>query len=138
MMAEPFIDASRRPLGEPLREIRNVRQISGEPIRRWFTSADMDLIVWFGEGGGPVAFELCYDKGHGEHSIAWNARRGYTHAVVDDGERRPGKPKASPLLLADGPFDARRLHGTIHALRHGLPAEVAELVLRALAGHPNF
>jgi len=29
-----------------LREIRDVRQVSGEPMRRWFSDEDFDLIVW--------------------------------------------------------------------------------------------
>lgn len=124
--------------GSPLREIVNARQIPGEPERRWFTSPDMDLIVWGAEGDGVTGFELCYDKQQNEHAILWSSRKGFSHLAVDDGEGRPGKPKGSPLLLADGRFDAPRVHGLLMRLRQELPPELSDFVLQVLEGHPNF
>ncbi len=137
MGVEPVAGRAARQ-GESLTEILSVRRIAGEPLRRWFTSNEVDLIVWFDDAGCALGFELSYDKGRGEHAIAWREGQGYTHWAVDDGEKRPGKPKGSPLLIADGPFDARRLHRTLSALREGLPPEVADYVLSLLARHPSF
>ena len=47
---------------EMLLEIRNVDQVPGEPRRRWFFSHEQDLLIWFVEGGKPVAFQLSYGK----------------------------------------------------------------------------
>jgi hypothetical protein len=81
-----------------MREIPNLRQIAGESKRRWFSSSDFDLIVWFSEDDVIAGFELCYDKQHAEHSIAWRNGNEFRHMAVDDGEGRAGKHKASPVL----------------------------------------
>jgi hypothetical protein len=87
-----------------LREINNVRQIVGEPSRRWFTDARLDLVVWT-DRGQTVGFQLCYDKQHGERAVTWKADSGFKHNAVDTGEDRPGRYKATPILVADGSFD---------------------------------
>lgn len=121
-----------------VREIVNVRQIPGESKRRWFTSTDFDLIVWLSDDGGFVGFELCYDKLYGEHSISWSETKGFRHMAVDDGEHRHGKHKASPVLVPDGFFDARRVHSAFAQVSASLPKDVSALVLQALESHPNF
>ena len=55
----------------PLSEVRNCRQVRGEPRRRWFGSEQMDLIVWCDDTGAPIGFQLCYDlarQSFSEHS----------------------------------------------------------------------
>lgn len=39
--------------GVMLREVRNARQVPGEPHRRCFFSHQQDLWVWFGDVGAP-------------------------------------------------------------------------------------
>lgn len=88
-----------------LHEIKKVRQIPGEPKRRWFNSADMDLIVWQRGDGQPCGFQLCYDKGHAERALTWRDGIGFEHRAVDDGEASGGgRMKASPILVPDGAF----------------------------------
>jgi hypothetical protein len=60
------------------------------------------------------------------------------HLAVDDGEQRPGKPKASPLLVAEGRFDARRVHRRLEEGRAALPPGLAGFALAVLARHPDF
>ncbi len=121
-----------------MQEIIKVRQIAGEASRRWFTSGDFDLIVWLAEDGRPTGFELCYDKRRHERSIVWQAAGGFRHMAVDDGEQRPGKYKSTPLLVADGVFEARRVRQQLAAVAGELPAEIACFVLQVLAQHPDF
>lgn len=121
-----------------MKEHPNVRQIPGEAPRRWFCSNDFDLIVWLSGDRGFLGFELCYDKPRNEHSISWTETGGFRHMAVDDGEQRPGKYKASPVLLPDGLFDARRIHSAFREASRALPEEVASYVLRALERHPEF
>ena len=121
-----------------MREGTNVRQIPGEGRRRWFSSDDFDLIIWLNDDGSFAGFELCYDKRHNEHSLVWNPVYGFAHMAVDDGESGPGKYKASPILIASGYFDARRIHTALIKEAHSLPKEVAGYVLHALEEHPNF
>ena len=64
-----------------LRELPRVRQVAGEPRRRWFHGHEMDLVVWEGEDGAPLGFQLAYDKHRDGHSITWRAGHGFAQAT---------------------------------------------------------
>jgi hypothetical protein len=121
-----------------MRELTKVRQIPGDPRRRWFFSHNFDLIVWFGDDGAIAGFELCYDKTKEQCSIVWRLQSGFTHMAVDDGEDRPGKYKATPILVPAGHFDAKRIHAAFENECSSLPEEVATHVLQTIAKHPNY
>lgn len=115
-------------------ELRNARQIAHEPARRWFTSPDMDLVVWLDEGGRLIGFQLCYDKHHQEKALTWrgDGERTLSHAAVDSGEASDMKYKASPVLLDDSRPD---LAGVAERFRREaglLPPDVATFVLEIL------
>jgi len=120
-----------------MKEICDVRQIPGEPKRRWFSSNEFDLIVWFSEDGSVHGFELCYDKQGKERSIRWSNSDGFHHMAVDDGEQILGKHKETPILVADGFFDAKQVHSKLSEVSHLLPEEIAEFVLTAIKRYPN-
>ena len=61
-----------------LREIPKVRQIEGEPHRRWFTDDHFDLVLWDDESRQIVGFQLCYDKHDGERAITWKEDSGFS------------------------------------------------------------
>lgn len=119
-------------------EVANVRQIPGEPRRRWFSSAAFDLFVYYAADGALVGFQLCYDKSRQERAIVYGEASGFRHLKVDDGEQRPGKYKAAPVLVADGVFDASRVYEKFSLASRSLPADVADYVRQALARHPGF
>lgn len=110
-----------------LRELPRVRQVAGEPRRRWFHGHEMDLVLWEGENGEPVGFQLAYDKHRDEHSIAWHAGRGFTHYQVDDGEAQ-ALSKEAPLLFRDGAFPRDRVLEQFLAAAAALPPEIAGFV----------
>jgi hypothetical protein len=114
----------------------NVRQIPGEAKRRWFFSDEFDLIVWLADDQQITGFELCYDKRDFEKSISWRDGAGFRHMAVDDGEHRPGKHKATPILVQDGLFDASRVYSDFLAVSNMLPEEIAGYVLQALGQYP--
>jgi hypothetical protein len=120
---------------DPLRELADVRQVPGEPRRRWFSSPDLDLIIWVGERGAVLAFQLCYDKSRGERALTWHSERGYDHAAVDDGERQPSQYKSTPILVADGRLDRERVLelfvAASEALPHSIRETVADLIMRS-------
>ena len=95
-----------------LSEIRNPRQVPGEGFRRWFTDEYFDLIVWYDE-----------------------ARRliGFQHNRIDDGEI-PGRSKMTPIVVADGSFNARpvaeRFREASAAIEPGIAAFVSETLNR--------
>ncbi len=121
-----------------MKEHLNVRQIPGESKRRWFHSENFDLIVWLSDDQGFSGFELCYDKQRSEHSITWHKSRGFVHMAVDDGEQRPGKYKASPILAADGRYEGQRVYSEFLKSCTAIPKEVAVFVLMALRQHPSM
>lgn len=77
----------------------------GHLTRKWFGDSYFDLYCWLDDKGSIHKFQLCYDKSHDEHALTWIRPSTYYHQRVDDGENRPGKSKASPVLIPDGMFD---------------------------------
>lgn len=65
-----------------MNEYINVRQIPGEPKRRWFYSKDFDLIVWLSDDQDITGFELCYDKDCNAYSIEWKIPGGFNPRKV--------------------------------------------------------
>ncbi len=120
-----------------LHEITNTRQAPDEPPRRFFFSHEQDLWVWFGQDGAPVAFQLAYGKYRNEHAIRWKAGRGFTHEQVDDGENA-GVIKQSPVLIADGAFNAVAVLTRFQELSAEIPNEIVDFVAARLREHPEF
>ncbi|MCC6353076.1 MAG: hypothetical protein IT577_04275 [Verrucomicrobiae bacterium] len=118
-------------------EILSVRQIAGEPRRRWFMCDAMELILWVDEMGGPAGFQLSYDKGGIERALTWHADRGYSHRRVDPGEGSGTSFKATPVLGASYWFKPRAVLAMFESAASGLPPEVADFVGRKLREHPD-
>jgi hypothetical protein len=111
-------------------------EIVGKAGRRWFSSPQFDLVLWLDAHQAFTGFELCYDKQDKEHAIAGTPQQGFRHMAVDSGEARPGKHKATPILVADGVFDVRRVRAAFQAVSDSLPREVAAYVTLALDQYP--
>lgn len=109
-------------------EIHGVRQIAGEPKRRWFCDDFFDLILWLDDGGGLLGFQLCYNKRGDQHALTWHAHSGYLHTRVDDGGSRPGKYKASPVLLPNGPFSKEAIAMIFLRASLSLERRIVEMV----------
>jgi hypothetical protein len=120
-----------------MKECVNIRQIPGESKRRWFSSKDFDLIVWFSDEDYFRGFELCYDKRGYERSLRWTSSGGFYHMAVDDGEQNLGQYKETPVLVVDGHFDARQVHSDFSEVSHMLPAEIAKYVLNTIGKYPK-
>ena len=120
-----------------LREIKNTQQVPGESPRRWFFSHEQDLLVWFGDDGYPVAFQLAYGKYRDERAIRWKVGRGFVHHRVDDGESG-GVGKEAPLLLPDGAFEAKGVLERFLALSREVPQDIVEFVAARLREHPEY
>lgn len=115
-----------------LRELRDTRQVPGEPRRRWFSSPDLDLIVWLDDDEQLVGFQLCYDKTRGERALTWRLGRGYDHMGVDDGESGPGQYKSTPILVADGFFDRARVAEIFLECSESVPQDIRSTVSKLL------
>ena len=115
-------------------EKKDVRQIPGEGVRRWFTDNYFDLIVWY-EEGQVIGFQLCYDKGGHERALTWHRPHRYLHTRVDDGEV-PFAYKMSPVLVQDGVFDHERIAEKFRRASTRFESRIAGLVLDALRVYP--
>jgi hypothetical protein len=111
-----------------LRELSHIRQVLEEPRRRWFADDYFDLIVWVGDGGECLGFQLCYNKSGDEHALTWYKETGFKHHRVDDGElQRPYK--ATPILVADGVVDFASLSCLFKERSGKMDQQVAGFVL---------
>ncbi len=118
-----------------LYEIQYVKQNPGEPRRRWFVDDYFDLIVWLDGKDDILGFQLCYDKLGDQHALTWHREKGYMHHQVDDGEGKPGKYKAIPVLVADGPLANEKLARIFN--RHGqrLETRIYNLVYKKILAY---
>jgi len=120
-----------------LYEIRNVRQIQGEPFRRWFVDEYFDLIIWIDDRKEISGFQICYDRLKNQHALTWQRNSGYQHSRVDDGEGRPGKYKATPILISDGFFSKNEVAARFQRVSQNLEKRVAELVYEKIMQYPE-
>jgi hypothetical protein len=117
-------------------EVRDVRQVPGEARRRWFTSDELDLIVWCDAAGVPIAFQFCYDKPRAEHALTWRPELGFHHMAVDDGEGVDFKWKGTPILVPDGRFDVDQLRERFAQASGTVPSDIVAFVAAKLREHP--
>ena len=118
-----------------LRELSDVRQIEGGRRRRWFQSDDEDLIVWYAEDDSIDGFQLCYDRRGHERALTWMRGQGFSHNRIDAGEGSALRYKRSPVLTADGRFDADSMVRRFTEISAALPPEVSEFVSGKLAAY---
>lgn len=120
--------------GGRLRELVNVRQVPGESPRRWFTSKEMELIVWLGAQGQPHGFQLCFGRrGDDERALTYWPGRGLSASVIDE-KADPIGIKGSPTLEPNASVDLGRVRAQFAAASDELPADVRALVTRELGG----
>jgi len=120
-----------------LREIKKIRQINGEPSRRWFNSHDMDLIIWHDKNEF-IGFQICYEKTGQEKALSWKKDSGQVHQKVDDGESRKGHYKATPLLVNIGQYNIEKIKNDFEKYSQSISKEVRCFVQTILAvNDPN-
>jgi len=115
-----------------LKEIKHVRQIAGEPLRRWFSSSWFDLIVWYSTDNQICGFQLCYAKNIAERAFTWKNTGQHSHFAVDDGESRSHHHKSSPVLVADGSFNAEQTLVRFKSESSELPPDISQFVIEKL------
>ena len=115
-----------------LTEYKEVQQIEGEPRRRWFSDEFFDLIVWFAKGTEIIGFQLCYGRSGDQRAITWKRPSSYFHQRIDDGENRPGKHKATPILVPDGRFDYNIVAELFRRESNSIDPEISKFVFDIL------
>ena len=120
-----------------LDEIEGARQVPGEGFRRWFRDDELDLIVWYADDGKIEGFQLCYDKLVHERALTFRKPNSYQHHAIDPGEPGQGGPKMSPVLVADGVVNNRRIEKTFSERAAKLPQELAAFVSQTILDFPG-
>ncbi len=116
-----------------LTEIPNVKQLSGEPKRRWFSSLSLDLFLWYDEDENLIQFQICYDKGPDEQALTWHHQRGLLHHTVDDGENRSFRMKSTPIMVSDSDFDAEKIITKFEQLAGNIEYKTVQFILSNIA-----
>jgi len=120
-----------------LRETPNVRQIPGEPPRRWFADEFFDLIVWLETDGSVNGFQLCYDREFHPRALTWTKTAGYSHNAIDDGDISTGSHKSSPVLVSDGLFNTKSVYDRFEQAAGLLPEEIRKIVSEKIKEFPD-
>jgi len=118
-----------------LHEKQNVRQIPGEPLRRWFADDYFELIVWFSPSQEIEAFELSYEVQGDWQAIKWSPLKGCHHYQIDAGEGRAYKPQAVPTLQLDSNFskaEMRAIYQKFQAASQGIDSDIARFVAQQI------
>lgn len=116
-----------------LREVNDVQQVPGDPIRRWFTNPDFDLIIWYDDDRNIIGFQLCYRLGPEQKALTWLENKGFSHKNIDDGEGLPMRPKMTPILVPDGIFDSTYVSKSFREAATELEPEITAFVLDKIA-----
>jgi hypothetical protein len=119
-----------------LSEIRDTRQIKGEGFRRWFTDEYFDLIVWYDDARSLTGFQLCYDKQGRERALTWTRAHGFQHNRIDSGEV-PGHAKMTPVIVADGEFNASPIAERFKGDSSSIDPDIATLVYETMLRYPR-
>jgi hypothetical protein len=120
-----------------LREVRQVRQVKGESRRRWFDDDYFDLTVWFGEEDEIGGCQLCYDKYGEQKAFTWHQEFGYMHHRVNQGEDKPGKLKATSILVADGILDYKNIASRFKRKSVGVDSKISVFVYDKIMRCPS-
>lgn len=118
-----------------LTECKNVRQIKGEPRRRWLSDDCFDFIVWFSNGNSILGFQLCYDQNGSQRALTWKRPDAYFHQRIQDGENRPGKHEATPILHPDGIIDHNRVAARLQKAGVDMEPVISKFIFNVLSAY---
>ncbi len=117
-----------------LREVRHVRQVPDDYLRRWFTDEDFDLIIWYKPDRAFHGFQLCYDLAGHAKALTWTEDRGFSHHGLDTGDESPLANRA-PILLPNSHFDAAVVYPRFRSSDQLLPAKIRDFVRKKIEAY---
>lgn len=119
--------------GLVLQELKGVRQIENEGVRRWFSDDYFHLIVWYKEFAEEfLGFQLCYDIYDNERSLTWKEDSGFSHNSIDDDKGFSHHPQA-PILISDGNFDSIVISQKFLDSSNNIPKEITSFVANKIS-----
>ncbi len=115
-----------------------LKKLHKEENSRWFRDDYFDLFLWEDDTGWITGFQLCYDIYHDHRTINWKEGAGLSHYAVDDGENRPGKPKATPVLLPAGHFDVTDVAEKFRRSGEKIDSKIFDFVYNKILEYGNW
>jgi len=113
-------------------ESRIISQTPGEPRRRWFVDGDYELLVWVGEDGSPIGFQLIYPIGEGRATFTQSPSGFLSHGQIDDGPRNSIAHMLAPLIRRDNALPLERVLSGFAARCESLDVGIVKMVVREL------
>ena len=110
-----------------LKELKSVRQIPGEPFRRWYTDNATNLIVWLDQYQ-IIGFQLIVPNGDEQAVFTWQEGRAVTVTSLDDGEECIGRLKMTPILSKAHAVDRLAASRHFKAVSAELPPGLSHLI----------
>ena len=117
-----------------LREISRSQKTTNGMTRRWFTNEKFDLFVFIKDDNQLAQLQLCYDKHHKEHVIAWSEKYGYEHAYIDTGRNMSGRA-GSPVFTTNGLCDIDEVKRSFIDTSLNLDNMLFDQIYRKLVGY---
>lgn len=118
-----------------LYEITHVRPSRRGQSKRWFTSIDMDLFVWF-RNGVPVHFQLYIDKRARERVICWDIRDGFNCYLVNN-TANDECYGLSPVAVSFSRLELRVLARSFLAACENIDADLGDYIYARLMEIPD-
>ena len=88
-----------------MREISKGHETVEGFFERCFKDDLLSLLVWQRADKSIFGFQISYDPADIPRTLTWTEERGFSHAVIDEGESSPLKNR-SAMLKPSGDFDA--------------------------------
>ncbi len=116
-----------------LQETQAIKQIEGEPPRRWFFDETLDLLVWCDPALEPIGFQLIYPTPDGQRVLTRWPTGQVTHNSIDEGASHGGYGLGMTRLLApDGAFDLDRVLPDFQARAEQVDDRIKVLVVETM------
>lgn len=119
-----------------LHELEHVRQVTGEPLRRWFSGPGMDLIVWH-QNEHISGFQFCYLRDDKSYALTWLRHRDFSYDLIDDGDLFGRGGKMTPICIPDGAPDTEYVYGLFIRASPFIEAQIRHFIARTLRRHPR-
>ena len=107
---------------------------NGRSDRLWYQGELIDLVVWPADSGPPQKFELSQRFPHGNELLRWQCTSGFSWHLIDSGEERPARHKASALLQPVRPDGLGHWLQRLQNEDSGLPGPLRDNLHTLLSG----
>ena len=113
-------------------EIKKIRQNRNEGYRRWFTSDDMDLFVWYDDKCRVSSFQISSRDGAGEYLVNWSENNGLTYSRVIEPEPGALRYKGSNLLVTRKRFKLKSIFDKFLTYSKKVNTELVRFIVNTL------